>query len=244
MRSPVCACLYAIRARSQINETQKFYFYSCSIVVKEWKQKKMIKEKDCLFFYQLLFPFCDTHKSGIENDPRMSYYSKVELWTNAYALQLGLGGSYGHKFSNVMIQELVNFDGILIKDGVKGGSDGAIYRRWQNCEDMDQSIIDAMTYRRFLQIKRTLKLCDNRVCPKQGEDGYDPLYKLDYIWKVLVHNVNAISKKVELDLCGDETAYATGEFGEKGAGIVGRIANKTGITKGGQILLVSNVHRV
>ena len=174
----------------------------------------------------------------------MSYYSQVETWTNAYALQLGLGGSYGHRFNNVMIQELVNFDGVLVKDGVKGGSDGAIYRRWQNSEDMDQAIIDSMSYRRFLQIKRTLKLCDNRACPKRGEDGYDPAYKFDYIWKCLVHNVNAVSKKAELDLCGDETTYATGAFGEKGAGIVGQIANKPGITKGGQIVLVSDVHRI
>ena len=92
-------------------------------------KKKTIDENDCLFFYQLLFPFCDTRRSGIENDPRMSYYSEVEPWTNGYALQLGLGGSYGHKFDNVLVHELVNFDGILVKDGVKGGSDSAIYRR-------------------------------------------------------------------------------------------------------------------
>ena len=113
-------------------------------------KKKTIEEKDCLFFYQLLLPFCDTQRSGLDNDPRMSYYSEVEAWTNAYALEIGLGGSYGHKFNNVLINELVNFDGILVKDGVKGGSDGAIYRRWQNSEDMDGTIIDAMTYRRFL----------------------------------------------------------------------------------------------
>ena len=206
--------------------------------------KKTIEEKDCLFFYQLLLPFCDTQKSGLHNDPRMSYYSELESWTNGYALQIGLGGSYGHKFKNVLINELVNFDGILVKDGVKGGSDGAIYRRWQNCEDMDDNIINAMTYRRFLQIKRTIKLCDNRMCPKRGEEGYDPAYKFDFIWKVLVHNVNAITKEAELDLCGDETTYATSAFGEKGAGIVGRIQNKPGITKGGQIVLVSDVHRI
>ena len=74
----------------------------------------------------------------------------------------------------MLINELVNFDGILVKDGVKGGSDGAIYRRWQNSEDMDGTIIDAMTYRRFLQIKQTMKLCDNQTCPKRGEEDYDP----------------------------------------------------------------------
>ena len=107
-------------------------------------------------FYQLLLPFCDTGNNGVHNDPRMAYYSQVESWTNAYALQIGLGGSYGHEFKNVLINELVNFDGILVKDGVKGGSDGAIYRRWQASEDMDDNIIQSMTYHWFLQIKQTL----------------------------------------------------------------------------------------
>ena len=78
-------------------------------------KKKTIEEKDCLFFYQLLLPFCDTRRSGLDNDPRMSYYSEVEAWTNAYALQIGLGGSYGHKFNNVLINELVNLQNIWLR---------------------------------------------------------------------------------------------------------------------------------
>ena len=59
-------------------------------------KKKVMDNKDCLFFYQLILPLCDTSKSGVENDPRMNYYCEVEWWSNLYALQLGLGGSYGH----------------------------------------------------------------------------------------------------------------------------------------------------
>ena len=59
-----------------------------------------------------------------------------------------------------------------------------------------------------------------------------------------MHNVNAISKTADLDLCGDETSYATGSYGEKGSGLVGRIQNKPGVSKGGQIVLVSDVQRV
>ena len=207
-------------------------------------KKKVMERKDCLFFYQLILPMCNVSKSGIEDDPRQSYYSMVENWSNIYALDIELGGSYGHEFNNVMIKELVNFDGVLVKDGVRGGSNGALYRRWQTGSDMEMSILRSMTFRRFLQIKRVIKLCNNSTAKKRGEEGYDPAYKFDYIWATIVHNINAITKEAELDLCGDESSYATASFGEKGLGIVGRIQNKPGVSKGGQIVLVSDVHRI
>ncbi|KAG7366540.1 hypothetical protein IV203_029210 [Nitzschia inconspicua] len=40
-------------------------------------------------------------------------------WTQSYAHDIGLGGSYGHHFKEVMIPQLVHFDGILIRDGLK-----------------------------------------------------------------------------------------------------------------------------
>jgi hypothetical protein len=39
--------------------------------------KKRIVEGDALFFFQLLLPIGDLKKSGIENDPRLPYYSEV-----------------------------------------------------------------------------------------------------------------------------------------------------------------------
>ena len=82
-------------------------------------------------FFQLILPFCNTLLSGVEDDPRLSFYSKVERWSNEYAMSIGLGGSYGHNFNSILIPELVHFDFVAIHDGVRGGSDGAIWRRWK-----------------------------------------------------------------------------------------------------------------
>jgi hypothetical protein len=62
------------------------------------------------------------------------------------------------------------------------------------------------------------------------------------LWYVLFANVNAISKHAELDLCGDKTTWGHGGFGEAGSGLVGRIMGKPGISKGGQIVMISNVN--
>jgi hypothetical protein len=89
--------------------------------------KKRVTEQDALFFYQLLLPLCDTRRSGITNDKRMSFYSEVESFSNAYALSIGLGGSYGHTFKLLKVIELIHFDGVIVRDGVRGGSNGALY---------------------------------------------------------------------------------------------------------------------
>ena len=56
--------------------------------------------------------------------------------------------------------------------------------------------------------------------------------------------MKSITSNAELDLCGFETTWATNYSGEQGAGLVGRIMGKPGVSKGGQILLVSDVHRI
>ena len=54
---------------------------------------KVMETENFLFFYQLILPICDNKKSGIDDDPRMSYYSVVERWTYFYAVHLGHGGT-------------------------------------------------------------------------------------------------------------------------------------------------------
>jgi hypothetical protein len=157
--------------------------------------------------------------------------------------ELGLDGSYGHHFKHVTAKELVHFFGVVVRDGVHGGSNGALHRQWQSGADYDDAIVDSMKYSRWLQIKRVIKLCDNHSSPKRGEPNYDPGYKYDLAFKSLVANVNAVSHKAELDICGDETTWAHGGYGEKGSGITGRVKNKP-ISKGGQVVIVSDVHRV
>ena len=207
--------------------------------------KERMTTGDALFFHQLLLPICDPKRSGIKEDNRKPFYSEVERLSNIYAFSIGLGGSYGHAFKTITLDELVRFDGVVVRDGVRGGSNGALYRRWmENCADHDDEIDQSMRHGRWLQIKRVVKLCNNQAAPKRGMEGYDPAYKYDMLWYVLFANVNAISKHAELDLCGDETTWGHGGFGEAGSGLVGRIMGKPGISKGGQIVMISDVNRI
>ena len=207
--------------------------------------KRKLLDGDPLFFFQLLLPLCDPAKSGIENDPRLPYYSKVALWTQLYATNLGLGGSYGHHFKSVLIPELIRYDGCIMRDGVlNGSSDGAIYRRWDKLDaTFSPQIYESMSYHRFLQLKRTLKMNDNSTAKKKGEEGYDPTYKYDYPFKVMVQNICAFTAKASMDLCGDETTCGHQGYGEASSGVLDRIPNKPGITKGMQTVLLCDVHR-
>ena len=40
-------------------------------------KKKVIETNDFLFFYQLVLTFCNTEKSGMNQDKRLSYYDQV-----------------------------------------------------------------------------------------------------------------------------------------------------------------------
>ena len=99
-----------------------------------------------------------------------------------------LGGAYSKKFANITIDKLVKWDGIVVKDGVRGGTEGEIFRRWvEDCANYDGYVDAAMRHARFLQIKRCIKLNNNEATPKCGELGYDPAYKYNFIWDILVH---------------------------------------------------------
>jgi hypothetical protein len=136
-------------------------------------------QQDGLFWFQLLFPICDISKSGIPNDPRMSFYSDVERFTRLYAAQSGSGGTYGHKVNDFFGWEILQFHAAVIHDGVHGGSNGGIHRRWNpKGSSYDPELASCLTLSRWREIRRYVKLCDNRLAPKKGEEGYDPAYKV------------------------------------------------------------------
>ena len=91
--------------------------------------KERMVNVDALFFYQRLLPICDPRKSDIVDDTRIPYYTECEKFNNLYKLQSGVGGSYGHSWKFALASELVKFDGILIRDGLLGGSRGALFCR-------------------------------------------------------------------------------------------------------------------
>jgi len=206
--------------------------------------KERMRNEDALFWYQLLLPIHDTKRSGITDDPRASFYSDVEAYTQSYTTTNGYGGSYGHKIDPVMLPELIHFHGALIRDGVKGGSNGGIHRRWsQGSSAYDIDIANTMTLTRFHQIKRVIKLNNNLTAAKSSDEpGYDPAYKLAKLFDVLVHNTNAVTKTADLDLCGDESTWGFMGYGERGSGLVSGIVGKPGVSRGGQFVLVSDAY--
>ena len=123
---------------------------------------KRMKKMDVLFFLQVLLPIGDTSKSGVKDDPRMNFFLEVEKHTQFYATQFGIGGSYGHHQELVKLPELVRYYGVLLRDGVKGESDGATHRRWDvSSSAYDLDIANSMKYSRFKQIKKVIKLNNN-----------------------------------------------------------------------------------
>jgi hypothetical protein len=135
----------------------------------------------------------------------------------------------------------LQFDGVMIRDGVKGGSNGAIHWQWMDGADYDSLVQASITHTRWLQIKRVLKLNINQTSPKCGEEGYDPAFKFDMLYDVLISNLNAIMKYTEADQCRDETTWGHGRYREEGSGLAGRIMGKPGIAQGGQIVVICDV---
>jgi len=78
--------------------------------------KQRMVECDALFFYQLLLPICDPAMSGINDDPRMTYYEKVATNTNMYAYGVKKRGTRGHIFKPADACELLVWDGIVCRN--------------------------------------------------------------------------------------------------------------------------------
>jgi hypothetical protein len=117
--------------------------------------KRRIMSGDAFFFYQLLFPLGDPRGNAIDKDtseidPRAPYYSEQK-----YAAEIGMGGSYGHQFTQPKVKDLVRFDMCLIRDGALNGSYGAIHERWnKKAEDQGMfcpKIAGSMSHTRFLK---------------------------------------------------------------------------------------------
>ena len=59
---------------------------------------------------------------------------------------------------------------------------------------------------------------------------------------MITSNVNSIKKHDCLDLTGDETTWGHAGYGEAGSGITGQIMNKPGISKGSQVVIISDAN--
>ena len=79
--------------------------------------RERMEEGDALFFHQLLVPFVEPSRSGIPDDPRRAFYTDVAKYTNTYAFGMReCSEDYGHPFHPCLVEELVNWDGIVTRN--------------------------------------------------------------------------------------------------------------------------------
>ena len=191
---------------------------------------KQRMHNDPMFFYQLLSPFCAPSDSGISDDHRMPFYSNVSVFTNMYAMRKGAGSGYRHDFSPVSIPELVQWAGVPLRNGALDGKSATLFHRWkENDPRYDSVVVKNVKYSRWRQIKRYFKLSMGMEEKKRGEAGYDPCVKYNNIYCCLVHNMNYVTERANLDPALDESTWGYhGPAGDAGW----RLTNKPGKTKG------------
>ena len=147
-----------------------------------------------LFFYQLLLPIVDQAMSGIKGDTRMGYYEDVAMNTNMYAFgPKNRGGTRGHYFRPTNAKELLVWDGIVCQN-----LNTNIAECWMmnQSNTFDWEIMEAMHFRRWLDIKACLKQNAFYEEKKKTDEGYDPTQKYRLVWDVMTHNMNQLIDKV------------------------------------------------
>jgi hypothetical protein len=97
----------------------------------------------------------------------------------------------------------------------------------------DQEIMEAMHFRRWLDIKACLKQNEFWTEKKKTDEGYDPTQTYCLVWDVMTHNMNQLIHKGGLDLTLDETTWPNSSY----ADVQGRLQGKK-TDKGGQHVLL------
>ena len=88
-------------------------------------------------------------------------------------------------------------------------------------------------------IKKYFKLNNNLAEPKRGMPNYNPCSKYDNAYKVLLHNMNYVPRRADMDGTINESTWGFGGYmGECG----GRLMGKK-VPTGGQTTLLMDIHR-
>jgi hypothetical protein len=155
----------------------------------------------------------------------MPYFTHASRCTNIYASAQGGGSGVGHEWTNASAPELVKWTAIPIYNGALDGNAGSINARWDKSDGrFNAEISKAMSKTRWRDIKHNFKLNNNYLyTKKKGDDGYDPTSKYDLPYKALIHNMNNVTKRGDMDVTLDESTWGFGGYsGECG----GRLINK------------------
>ena len=79
---------------------------------------------------------CHPSKSSIVNDPIVPYFTSVESFTNIYKFNTDQGRRYRIEWNNVVVSEIVQSNGIMMRDGLLGGSNGTLYEQFNHNSPM------------------------------------------------------------------------------------------------------------
>lgn len=101
-----------------------------------------------------------------------------------------------------------------IRNGALDGTSASLPSRWNKVDERYDPLIDgSISYALWRIIKRYFKLNNNMVDQKSKTDpGYDPCVKYDHVYKVLIHNMNYVTKFADLDATLDESTWGFGGY--------------------------------
>ncbi len=198
--------------------------------------KQRMKQCNALFFYQLLLAIVDPAISGIDGDTRMGYYKDVARNTNMYAFGVkNRGGTCGHVFRPTTAEELLVWDGIVCWNINTNIAESWMMNKFNT---FDQEIMEAIHFRRWLNIKACLKQNEFRPEKKKTDKGYDPTQKYRMVWDVMTRNMNQLIDKGDLDVTMDEATWQNSSY----ADIQGCLQGKK-TDRGGQYVLLLDSKR-
>ena len=144
--------------------------------------------------------------------------------SNIYAGGTVASSGLGHRSEILYAPELVRWAACPIRNGALDGKPATLTARWSSGDRRYNPCIgNSISLSHWNQIKRYFKLNNNVQQKAKGSADYDPCVKYDYVYKVLVHNMNYVSATADLDATFDESTWGFGGYsGDCG----GRLKNK------------------
>ncbi len=129
-----------------------------------------------------------------------------------------------HDWVGVTAPELVKWTACPLRNGALDGKPSTLTARWKRDDPQYDSCMDnSISVTRFKMIKQFFKLNNNLMDPKKGDAGYDPCAKYDFIYKVLIHNMNYVMRHADLDATIDESTWGFGGYmGDCGSRLINK----------------------
>jgi hypothetical protein len=154
----------------------------------------------------------------------MPYYSCLFQSTNVYAIMSESGVGLGHEWKPTTIDEIVHWPGVATCHGSLDGRPHTTHARWRpNDPHFDPVIADSISKSQWVMIKKYFKLNNNLAEPKRGMPNYNPYSKHDYTYTVLLHNMNYVTRRADMDGTINESTWGFGGYlGECGGRLMGK----------------------